>query len=207
MSSQIDKIKQEIEKQTNSELESIENEITKKMKDINEATEKEIAKIVASIEESGKTSAENQAKRELGKARLEAKMKFLAEKENGINVVFEEGKKHLEQLIQAQDYNSILSKLIVSGGCSLEGGNLIVNLLKSDSSKVKLNELAKEIMEKTGNETSLTLGEKEPETKLGGAMLFKQFGDNYIWVDNTFEAIINRRRDSIRSEVSKILFA
>jgi vacuolar-type H+-ATPase subunit E/Vma4 len=208
MGSQVDKIKEEINKQTSSELELIEKEINEKIKDIEEATEKEIEKIVSSIEESGKSNAENQAKRELGKVRLEAKMKYLSEKEKGVNDVFSEGKEKLKALTQTPEYSNILSELIISAGVSLGGGNLTVNLLKSDVSKVNLNELAKKIASKTGNETTLISGEKEPETKYGGVMILKQYDDDtHVWVDNTFEAIIERRRDNIRSEVSKILFS
>ena len=207
MSSQIDKIKEEINNQTSSELEILEKEIIEKIGAVEEATKKEIEKIVSRIEESGKSTAENQAKKDLGKTRLDAKMNLLGEKEKGISSVFSEGKQKIKSFTQTNEYNNILAQLIVSAGVSLDGGELTINLLSSDSSKVNTNELAKQISVKTGNETVLKISQKEPRTKLGGAILFKQYDENSTWVDNTFEAIIDRRHLNIRSEVSKILLS
>ena len=202
-SSQIDKIKVEIDNQADIELEKIKAETEEKLKIIHEATDKEVAKIKQHIEESSRSQNENQAKRELGQSRLHAKMTFLAEKESGITAVFEEGKKKIVTLVQSSEYGTILGNLIVSAGITLGGGNLTLTVAKADASKVNVSDLAQRVSSKTGNQTSITIDSTELKSKLGGAIVKKP--DH--WVDNTFEAIIERRTESIRAEIAKILFS
>lgn len=203
MSKQIDKIKSEIDDQANLELEKINAETSEKVKIINEATEKEIAKIKQTIEESNRSKSENQAKRDLGRARLHAKMSFLDEKEAGITSVFDEGKKKLATLAQSSDYPTILSELIVSAGISLNGGKLVISVSKADASKVNAGDLGQKITSKTGTQTTVTVDSVEPKTKLGGAIVKK----DDLWIDNTFEAIIDRRTESVRAEIAKLLYS
>lgn len=203
MSKQIDKIKVEIDSQADSELAKIKAETEEKIKIITEATEKEIAKIKQTIEETNRSKAENQAKRDLGRSRLQAKMTFLDEKEAGIQSVFEEGRKKIASLAQSANYSQILSDLIVSAGVTLNGGNLTVSVTKADASKVNVEDLGSKISTKTGTQTTLKLDTEEPKTKLGGAVVKK----DDLWIDNTFEAIIERRTESVRAEIAKILYA
>lgn len=203
MSTQIDKIKVEIDNQADIELEKIKAEIDEKLKIIHEATDKEVTKIKQHIEDTTRSSAESQAKRELGKTRLQAKMTFLAEKEAGIDTVFEEGKKNIASILQSSDYPNILGNLIVSAGVSLGGGNLAVKVTKADSSKINVSDLTQKISSKTGNQTAISVEAAELKTKLGGAIIQK----SDLWVDNTFESIIERRSESIRAEIAKILFS
>ena len=203
MSSQIDKIKGEIFDSADAELEKIKAETDEKLKIIHDATEKEVAKIKQTIEESSRSKNENQAKRELGQSRLQSKMTFLSEKEAGITAVFEEGKKKLSTLLQSSDYGTILANLIVSAGVSLGGGNLTVSVSKADVSKVNASDLAQKISSKTGSQTNLSVESQELKTKFGGAIIKK----SDLWVDNTFESIIDRRTESIRAEIAKILFS
>ena len=203
MSSQIDKIKSEIFDSADAELEKIKAETDEKLKIIHDATQKEIAKIKQTIEDSSRSKNENQAKRELGQSRLQAKMAFLSEKENGITEVFEEGRKKVSALLQSSDYGNILANLIVSAGVSLGGGNLIVSVTKADASKVNTSDLAQKISSQSGSQTTLSIDSQEPKTKLGGAIIKK----SDLWVDNTFESIIDRRTESIRAEIAKILFS
>ena len=203
MSKQIDKIKVEIDSQADSELEKINAETAEKIKIITEATEKELAKIKQTIEESNRSKSENQAKRDLGRSRLQAKMTFLDEKEAGIKSVFEEGRKKVVSVAQSSEYPKILSDLIVSAGVSLNGGNLVVSVTKADASKVNAGEIGQKISSKTGTQTSVIVNGEDLKTKLGGAIVKK----DDIWIDNTFEAIIERRTESVRAEIAKILYA
>ena len=203
MSTQIDKIRVEIYNQADLELEKIKAETNEKLKIIQEATDKEVSKIKQHIEDTTKSSSESQAKRELGKSRLQAKMSFLAEKEAGINTVFEEGKKKIASLLQSSDYSNILGNLIVSAGVSLGGGNLKIKVTKAVSSKVNVSDVTQKISSKTANQTSISEESTEMKTILGGVIIQK----SDLWVDNTFESIIERRSESIRAEIAKILYS
>lgn len=202
MSSQIDKIRVEIDNQADIELEKIKAETDEKLKIIHDATEKEVAKIKQHIEESSRSQNENAAKRELGRSRLQAKMSFLAEKEAGITTVFEEGKKKIAALVQSSEYGTILANLILSAGITLGGGNLNLTLAKADTSKVNVSDLAQKISSKTGTQTSISIDSTELKSRFGGVIVKK----SDLWVDNTFEAIIERRTESIRAEIAKLLF-
>ena len=162
---------------------------------------KEIAKIRSRIEESGKSKIENQNKRLLGQARLNAKMKLLNAQQVGLEEVFAIGKLKLEDLTNSNDYSSILSDLTITAGVALGGGDLKISLRNIDSSKLSLDEVTKKITEKAGVPTKLSL-DTNTKTKLGGVVLKK----GETWVNNTFEAIIDRREDVIRNQIAKILF-
>ena len=109
----------------------------------------------------------------------------------------------ISSLLQSSDYSTILGNLIVQAGSSLGGGNLEVSVTKTDASKVNVNDLAQKISSKTGTQTTITHNPQDIKTRLGGAIVKK----SDLWVDNTFESIIERRNESIRAEIAKILFS
>ncbi|MHA2366526.1 MAG: V-type ATP synthase subunit E, partial [Candidatus Hodarchaeales archaeon] len=188
MNSSVEKITDQILAEATIEFEIINTETQEKTKEIQLATEKEIEKIKSSIVESGKGMLENESKRTLGQSRLEAKMNFLNAKEEGLQVIFTEGKLKLTSLTNSSEYSKIIADLAITAGLALGGGDLTLSLREIDKSKVNLDSLSREISEKSGIPSKLTI-ESSITTKLGGLIINK--GD--IWVDNTFEAIIDRR--------------
>ncbi|MHA1983604.1 MAG: V-type ATP synthase subunit E, partial [Candidatus Hodarchaeales archaeon] len=154
------------------------------------------------ILEKNRSTIEAENKRMLGKSRLESKMILLNEKENKVKMVFAEVENKLKSFTQTGDYSSTLLNLAVSGGVALDGGDLTVLLRKEDVSKFNKDEAVQKIKELTNTEVTVTISPEESKTKIGGLFIQKI----NIFVDNTFESIIQRRNAKLREIVSEILF-
>jgi vacuolar-type H+-ATPase subunit E/Vma4 len=198
----IDKIVQEIVSTAEIEREKIEKIAKNKITELNDTASKDLDRIRNQILEKNRSTVEAENKRMLGKSRLESKMILLNEKENKIKMVFDEVVSKLKSFTQSGDYSSTLRNLAVSGGVALEGGDLTVLLRKEDVSKFNKDEAVQKIKELTNTEVTVTIRPEESKTKIGGLMIEK----GNIFVDNTFESIIQRRNAKLRETVTEILF-
>jgi vacuolar-type H+-ATPase subunit E/Vma4 len=142
--------------------------------------------------------------RSMANAKIKANWVILSKKETWIDNVLNEAKNKLKILTQSKKYLPILEKLIIEAGVILGGKELEVLLNKQDSaSPLKLDDLAKEISERTGFETKLRLSEEKPKV-IGGAIV--RTANGKVVMDNTFDDILRRREKDLRSEIAKILF-
>ena len=140
----------------------------------------------------------------MANAKIKANWVILSKKETWIDNVLNEVKNELKILTQSKKYLPILEKLITEAGVILGGKELEVLLNEQDSTlPLKLDELAKEISEKTGFKTKLKLSEEKPEV-IGGAIV--RTANGKIIMDNTFEDILKRREKEIKSKIAEILF-
>ncbi|OLS27518.1 MAG: V-type ATP synthase subunit E [Candidatus Heimdallarchaeota archaeon LC_3] len=198
----VDKIVQEIIASAEKEKQEIENKAKVRITELNEAASKDLDRIRNQIVEEmhGTINAEN--KRILGKARLESKMSLLNEKEEKIQIVFEAAIEKLKSYTQTNDYSNTLINLAVTAGVALEGGELVVSLRKEDVSKFNKDTATQKISEQLNGNVSITVGSEEPKTRIGGLLIRK----GKVFVDNTFESIISRRNDKLRTTVTEILF-
>ena len=137
-------------------------------------------------------------------AKIKANWTVLSKKEQWITAVLNETKNKLRILTQSKEYIPILERLTTEAGIILGGKELEVLLNKQYSTlPLKLDELAKEISEKTGFETKLRLS-KENTKVMGGAMVRTTNGK--VIMDNTFDDILRRREKDLRFKIAKILF-
>jgi vacuolar-type H+-ATPase subunit E/Vma4 len=142
--------------------------------------------------------------RSMANAKIKANWVILSKKETWIDNVLNEAKNKLKILTQSKKYLPILEKLITEAGVILGGKELEVLLNEQDSaSPLKLDDLAKEISERTGFETKLRLSEEKPKV-IGGAIV--RTANGKVVMDNTFDDILRRREKDLRSEIAKILF-
>jgi vacuolar-type H+-ATPase subunit E/Vma4 len=142
--------------------------------------------------------------RSMANAKIKANWVILSKKETWIDNVLNEAKNELKILTQSRKYLPILEKLITEAGVILGGKELEVLLNEQDSaSPLKLDDLAKEISERTGFETKLRLSEEKPKV-IGGAIV--RTANGKVVMDNTFDDILRRREKDLRSEIAKILF-
>jgi len=140
----------------------------------------------------------------MANAKIKANWVILSKKETWIDSVLNEAKNELKILTQSKEYISILEKLITEAGVILGGKELEVLLNEQDSTlPLKLDDIVKEISEKTGFKTKLRLSEEKLKV-IGGAIV--RTANGKIIMDNTFEDIIKRREKKIRSKIAKILF-
>jgi vacuolar-type H+-ATPase subunit E/Vma4 len=142
--------------------------------------------------------------RSMANAKIKANWVILSKKEAWIDNVLNEAKNKLRILTESKEYISILEKLITEAGVILGGKELEVLLNEQDSAlPLKLDDLAKEISERTGFETKLRLSEEKPKV-IGGAIV--RTANGKVIMDNTFDDILRRREKDLRSEIAKILF-
>ena len=142
--------------------------------------------------------------RNMANAKIKANWVILSKKENWIDKVLNEAKNKLKSLTQSKEYISILEKLIIEAGIILGRKELEVLLNEQDSTlPLKLDDLAKEVSEKTGFKTKLRLSEEKPKV-IGGAVVRTVNGK--VIMDNTFDDILRRREKDLRFEIAKILF-
>ena len=137
-------------------------------------------------------------------AKIKANWVILSKKGTWIDNVLKEAKNQLENLTQSKKYFLILEKLITEAGVILGGKELEVLLNEQDSTlPLKLDNIAKEISKKTGLKTKLRLSEEKPKV-IGGAIV--RTANGKVIMDNTFDDILLRRENALRSKIAKILF-
>ncbi len=91
-------------------------------------------------------------------AKMKANWTVLAKKEQWITAVLNETRNKLGNLTKSKEYILVLEKLIIDAGIILGGKELEVLLNEQDSTlPLKLDKLSREISEKTGFKTKLTL--------------------------------------------------
>jgi len=150
------------------------------------------------------SEAELNKLRSIANAKIKANWVILSKKETWIGKVLNEAKNELKILTQSKKYLPILEKLIIDAGVILGGKELEILLNEQDSTlPLKLDELAKEIGEKTGVKTKLRLSKEKPKV-IGGAIV--RTANGKVVMDNTFDDILVRREKDLRSKIAKLLF-
>lgn len=202
----ITRIEQSLKEETEEEKEKILKEANQKAEEIkSEAQGKADAKYDEIIEK-GKREAESMVKKILSNARMKARRKKLEFKDEMCERVFEKAKEELIELKENQEeYEETLRTLIKEGGLAVGGGDLEVLVSESDDlfTNDLIEEIEEDISEETEKDTELTL-KKELDKETGGAIVRRS--DGTMQSDNTFEARLERMRDSLRTEVTQILF-
>ncbi len=172
-------------------------EILEKGKAVAEQEKEEI------IEMKSKTISELE-KQQIASINLQARREILQKKEEEISKAFTSAEDELKKFSSKPAYTKVLASLIVEAGIAIGGGNLLVKTRKADKSKLKeLANLAKEITKKSGTKSSLKLV-TETIDSIGGVIVL--LDDESITVDNTFEARLEQKYRSIRTDVAKSLF-
>ncbi len=202
----IEKITESLEKEAKEKkeklIEEAKEKAEKRKSEARETAKEESEEII----QEGKKEAEAREKRILSNAKTEARRKKLEFKDEMSKRVFESVKERLEELRENQEkYKKTIQNLVVDGGISVGGGNLEVIVPKGENflSDGEVEELENEIEKETGNETSLEIIEELAKSK-GGVIVRK--GDRTLQCNNTFEARLERMRDSLRTEVINKLF-
>ncbi|MCW4031742.1 MAG: V-type ATP synthase subunit E family protein [Candidatus Bathyarchaeota archaeon] len=172
---------------------------TQKQKGFQKASE--VSKILLKKAES---EAELNKLNTIANSKIKANWVILSKKETWIDKVLKEAKNQLKILTKSEKYLPILEKLITEAGVILGGKELYVSLNNQDSAlPLKLDDIAQKITDRTGFETKLRLSKEKPEVT-GGAIV--RTANGKVIMDNTFDDILLRREEELRSEIAKILF-
>jgi len=143
-------------------------------------------------------------KQQIASINLQARREILQKKEEEITKTFTSAEDELKKFTSKPAYAKVLASLIVEAGIAIGGGNLLVKARKADKAKIKeLANLAKEVTKKSGTKSSLKLDTGTIDS-IGG--LIVQLDDESITINNTFEARLEQKYRSIRTDVAKSLF-
>ncbi|MGY5858448.1 MAG: V-type ATP synthase subunit E family protein [Candidatus Thorarchaeota archaeon] len=150
--------------------------------------------------------AELQAESELSKyeasAKLKSKYKMLEAKDALINEVLETTQKQLESVVGKAEYKKILERLIVTGCVALGVESVELIFPEKHKAKVELADIEKAVA-KEGKKVKISIS-KETVRSIGGVIIRTKDGTK--WVDDTFEARLERFESKSRDTISDILF-
>ena len=202
--SDIQQLEQEILQDAQDKANQVLQEARKEAETIIAQAREESTKLKDKLKKELAQEQETQIQRELSQIRIKSKIQLENLKETLVQEIFDSSMEKIQHMRrnQAQQYTSALTKLIISSGSILEGGELIVELNSDDVTTVNVALLESEITKQSGNETHIEITTSEDNTIKGGTILYK--GD--LAVDNTFEAIFERRKDIIRNELHSLIF-
>ena len=109
----------------------------------------------------------------------------------------------MERVVSKAEYQKILANLILDGCTALEGDKLELLFPDGHASKSEISEIEKEVAKKTGKKVSFSLSKDTIRSK--GGVIIRTL-DGTKWVDNTFEARMERLENTVRDKVAEILF-
>lgn len=152
--------------------------------------------------------AEHQATSELSKyeasAKLKAKYKLLEAKDALIQDVMVSARQQLESVVGKADYKKVLERLIVDGCKSLDVDAVDLIFPTKHASKIDVAEVEKTVAKEAGRKVKVSV-HKDTIRSIGGVIIRTK--DTTKWVDNTFEARLERFENKARDTISGILFS
>ena len=151
--------------------------------------------------------AEREAKTEIAKyeagAKLKSKYRMLEAKENLIKEVLESTQKRLRDVVSKAEYQKVLERLIIQGCNALKTDKVELIFPKGHASKIDVAQIEKAVAKEVGIKTKISIS-NETIRSIGGVIIRNE--DATKWVDNTFEARLERFENKARETISNILF-
>jgi V/A-type H+/Na+-transporting ATPase subunit E len=158
------------------------------------------------IGESAERQAQMKYQQLISEAKMNSKRMKLEAREKIIEESFKKARDQLKEMVasSSEDYVESLKRLIIEASVEIGGGKLIACLKKEDVDVIKkeIKSLEKDVTDKTGQKTTLKIGENI--TAIGGAIVKTENGE--IEVNNTIDARMLRFKKALRSEVARVLF-
>ena len=192
----IDKIIAKIKSDANAEVQRIKAETKQDVDKILAEAEKKGKQEYANIVERGERDIEAISNRIKSGARMDARRIVMEARDQGISQCFTEAVKSLSDLTnKTKKYETVLKNLIQDGIEVLGLDEVIIISAERDRAIVK------KVV--SGMSDKVVMG-KESIDSIGGVVIRSKSG--YVTVNNTFETILERQKNDLRSEVSKILY-
>ena len=185
----IEKIIQKIEAETNAEVKDIIDEARRTASGLKKDADKELAQKLKQLKDQGEKRITIMRNIHLSEARRKTRRSVLSAKEELIEKCFNEAKERLRNL-SGDKYRSIMTNL-VKESLALVGDSAVATLTRAEDKSIL------SVYPKINVKSELHKG-------LGG--LIMESADGKIVVDNTFDAILERQMEEIRTEVANILY-
>ena len=150
-----------------------------------------------------KVESDAELARQEASAKLKAKYRVLEAKESVIKEILTKAEDDLMKQAKSSEYGTLLTKLAVSGATALDADAYEIVLPKGQEKAVTAASVAKAISDELGKKIDVSIA-KESIRASGGLIIRNK--DKTKWVDNTFEARLERLENRIRDQISNILF-
>ncbi|MHA1974934.1 MAG: V-type ATP synthase subunit E [Candidatus Hodarchaeales archaeon] len=156
------------------------------------------------VEEKGRKEEELKIQREISRVKMNEKLKLYNLKQSFIETIINDSLDKIKEMAKnnTDEYQKALKGIILKGGIALEGGELVVQIKENDMDKIDEKAIASEIKKLTNNPTTIKLVALNGDDFIGGAIIIK----GSLKVDNTIEAILERKKKILRNRLHKILF-
>ena len=206
MSTGTEKIVSSIMSEAQVKADSILGKAEEENKSILEKGQKEALLEKDKILEDAKKQSDMKYQQLISEAKMNSRRMELEAREEIIEDAFKKAEDKLKEIASSNtaEYKESLKSIITEAATEIGGGELIVLLKESDVAKIKdsISGIAQDVNTKTGNKTSLEIGENI--TNIGGAIVKTKNGE--IEVNNTIEARMSRFKKDLRSKVAAVLF-
>ncbi|NHJ02867.1 MAG: hypothetical protein EAX86_12090 [Candidatus Heimdallarchaeota archaeon] len=149
-------------------------------------------------------STEKLIQRELSKIKIKNNIELSKFKETIIQEVLTSALKNIQRLRESKskEYSLAIQKQIEQASITLEGGKLNLEIASEDSDLLDIARIEKIVSKKTGVTTLISVNSTNDSLPSGGFILRK----GELEVNNSISAILERRSESVRNELHKILF-
>ncbi|MFQ5831972.1 MAG: V-type ATP synthase subunit E [Candidatus Thorarchaeota archaeon] len=192
-----------IEKKTSTETERIKAEAEEFRAERLETAKERAKAIEDEIAGKAQREADAEVARYEASAKLKAKYRILESKEALMKEVLDAAWDEITKSVLDKSYDKTVTRLAVDGGVSLEEDNIELVLPEGHKFKLDTAAIAGAISKATGVKTSVSIS-KDVTRATGGVIVRSKDGTK--WVDNTFEARLERLEAKIRDQVSSTLF-
>ncbi|MDI6888639.1 MAG: V-type ATP synthase subunit E family protein [Methanocellales archaeon] len=193
----IDKIISKIESDAKAEMQRIKADAMQEAKKILDDARRRGEQEHSRILERGRKDIDALVNRIKSGARIDAMRTVIGAKDQVISRCFTEAREALSKLTATKKYETVLRNLMTDGA-KLVGNDVIILSNKKDKSVVK-----KVISSMSKKGAKISVGKKDIDT-IGGVAIKSKSGD--IMVNNTFEARLERQKNELRYEISRILY-
>ena len=187
----VDKIIERIKKESDAKVKEIMDNANNEAENIRKRNEKDTGKMIEKIRQAYENDAETVKNTILSGAKIESKRIQLQVREDIINECFIRAEKNLANM-DGGVYEKFLDR-IIREGVDVVGENTVMRCAEKDITVVK--KIA----------SSLNAGiDKNFLNTIRGVIIESK--DGKIRVNNTFDGILSRNKESVRKEVAEILF-
>ena len=202
--SDIQQLEQEILQDAQTNAETILKEAQKEATGILNQAKSKNEELFKKVEKEKLARQEIEVQRELSRIRIKNKIELENLKESLVQEIFNDSIAKIKMMREKKEkrYLDALSELIVLSGTILEGGEMSITLHPNDEEAIDKNSLEAEIAKKTGTTTKLNVSSSEQDLLNGGVISQK----GSLMVNNTFNAVFDRRKDAIRNKLSSVIF-
>jgi V/A-type H+-transporting ATPase subunit E len=201
----LNKFKAAIENQAQEKANQIIADAKEKVEQIISEQQKEMDQMKREIISSMESEAKLTKIREVSRKKQALKMDYLESRELLFEEIDVEIKSKLLSYTQTDKYPIFLKSEVEKCALAMGGGSLEIQLRSEDKSHFSsdsLKSMAKMIEEKTGNKSTLKVSDVNIDN-IGGFKILRS--DNKLFIDNSFEARLERNQEDARIAILDIL--